>query len=228
MITHRKVLMADRRNGFEPPQFTPSWDQTPRSAHTAPPAGYPVPPPPNENRSEPFPRDTGYAPPTYGGGPAPPFRQAGPRHGAPSHSVGGGLTGEGRPSDGRAYDGRPYDGRAYDGRPYDGRPYDGRPSDGRAYDGRPGDQRRDGRPGDGRSTDARPDRLDDQVPRRTGRQDKNPWHWLLLIPIVVPLMPIIYNRIEPTLFGVPFFYWGQLAFAFLASIVIAIVNMMDR
>ena len=47
---------------------------------------------------------------------------------------------------------------------------------------------------------------------------------LLLIPIVVPLMPVLYNRIEPTLLGLPFFYWGQLSFAFLASVIIAVVH----
>jgi hypothetical protein len=61
-------------------------------------------------------------------------------------------------------------------------------------------------------------------PRRTRREDRSPWHWLLLVPIVVPLVPGLYNRIEPTLLGVPFFYWGQLSFAFLASAVIAFVH----
>jgi hypothetical protein len=60
--------------------------------------------------------------------------------------------------------------------------------------------------------------------KRTGRLDKSAWHWLLLIPIVVPLMPVIYNRVEPKLLGLPFFYWGQLSFAFLASAVIAFVH----
>ena len=60
--------------------------------------------------------------------------------------------------------------------------------------------------------------------RRTRRLDKSPWHWLLWIPIVVPLSPALYNRIEPTLLGLPFFYWGQLAFAFLASGVVAFVH----
>jgi hypothetical protein len=45
-----------------------------------------------------------------------------------------------------------------------------------------------------------------------------------LLPIVVPLVPALYNHIEPRLLGLPFFYWGQLAFAFLASSVIAFVH----
>jgi hypothetical protein len=69
---------------------------------------------------------------------------------------------------------------------------------------------------------------DQPAPRRTRREDASPWHWLLLVPIVVPLMPGLYNRIEPTLLGVPFFYWGQLGFAFLASAVIAFVHMKVR
>ena len=63
---------------------------------------------------------------------------------------------------------------------------------------------------------------------RTRRADANRWHWLLLVPIVLPLIPAIYNRVEPTLFGIPFFFWGQLAFAFLASAVIAVVHLMVR
>jgi hypothetical protein len=59
---------------------------------------------------------------------------------------------------------------------------------------------------------------------RTRRPDASRWHWLLLLPIVLPLMPGLYNRIEPTLLGFPFFYWCQLSFAFLASAVIAFVH----
>jgi hypothetical protein len=60
--------------------------------------------------------------------------------------------------------------------------------------------------------------------RRPRRADASAWHWLLWIPILLPLMPAVYNRTDPTLFGVPFFYWAQLSFAFLASGVIAFVH----
>jgi Protein of unknown function (DUF3311) len=63
---------------------------------------------------------------------------------------------------------------------------------------------------------------------RVRRADASRWHWLLLVPIVMPLIPAVYNRFEPTLFGIPFFFWGQLAFAFLASAVIAVVHLMVR
>lgn len=56
------------------------------------------------------------------------------------------------------------------------------------------------------------------------REDANPWHWLLFLPIVLPLVPDVYNRVDPPLLGLPFFYWCQLGFAFLASGVILVVH----
>jgi uncharacterized protein DUF3311 len=47
------------------------------------------------------------------------------------------------------------------------------------------------------------------------RTDRSPWNWLLLIPIVVPLLVVLYNGKTPTLFGFPRFYWLQLAFIIL-------------
>jgi hypothetical protein len=38
------------------------------------------------------------------------------------------------------------------------------------------------------------------------------WYWLLLVPVVVPLLTFLYNDLEPRLFGFPLFYWLQLAF----------------
>ncbi|HEU0102557.1 MAG TPA: DUF3311 domain-containing protein [Mycobacteriales bacterium] len=45
----------------------------------------------------------------------------------------------------------------------------------------------------------------------THRDDRSAWHWLLLVPLVVVLIPQLYNKLQPTLFGIPFFYWYQLA-----------------
>jgi hypothetical protein len=44
------------------------------------------------------------------------------------------------------------------------------------------------------------------------RSDRSPWHWLLLVPIVVPLLVVLFNGSQPTLLGFPRFYWLQLAF----------------
>ena len=65
-------------------------------------------------------------------------------------------------------------------------------------------------------------------PARVRREDASPWNWLLLVPIVLPLIPGLYNRIEPTVFGIPFFYWGQLSFAFLASATLTFLHLKVR
>lgn len=43
----------------------------------------------------------------------------------------------------------------------------------------------------------------------------NPWHWLLLVPIVVPLLVFLFNDKSPRFLGFPRFYWLQLAFIIL-------------
>ena len=51
-------------------------------------------------------------------------------------------------------------------------------------------------------------------PARSGgrrRSDRSPWYWLLLVPLITVLYPPMYNHMDPQLFGIPFFYWYQLA-----------------
>jgi hypothetical protein len=55
----------------------------------------------------------------------------------------------------------------------------------------------------------------DQVPAAAARTDRSPWNWLLFIPIVIPLITVLYNAKSPTLFGFPRFYWLQFAFLLL-------------
>lgn len=52
------------------------------------------------------------------------------------------------------------------------------------------------------------------------------WNWLLLIPCIAILWVPFYNRIEPTLWGFPFYYWYQLLWVILASGITAIVYFM--
>ena len=52
----------------------------------------------------------------------------------------------------------------------------------------------------------------------------NAWHWsywLLIFVCLVTFAVPFYNRIEPTLFGFPFFYWFQLGWIFVCMIVTA-------
>src|SRR3954466_9510707 len=60
------------------------------------------------------------------------------------------------------------------------------------------------------------------------RTDRSPWNWLLLVPIVVCLIVPLYNRVEPTLFGWPFFYWFQLLLVALGVITTSVVYRATR
>lgn len=44
--------------------------------------------------------------------------------------------------------------------------------------------------------------------------------WLLVLPYFGLLLVPLYNRHDPELFGFPFFYWYQLAWVPLASLII--------
>ncbi len=46
---------------------------------------------------------------------------------------------------------------------------------------------------------------------RQDRRDRSRWNWLLLVPLLAVLYPPLYNRTDPVLLGIPFFYWYQLA-----------------
>ncbi|HYL34132.1 MAG TPA: DUF3311 domain-containing protein [Stellaceae bacterium] len=59
-------------------------------------------------------------------------------------------------------------------------------------------------------------------PPRDGR-DWSRWHLLFVVLFVIALWVPFYNRIEPSLWGMPFFYWFQLAMIVVGAIVTAIV-----
>jgi hypothetical protein len=60
------------------------------------------------------------------------------------------------------------------------------------------------------------------------RTDRSPWNWLLLIPIVVPLLTPLYNFDEPRLFGFPVFYWLQLSFILVGVVTTSLVYQLTR
>jgi hypothetical protein len=60
------------------------------------------------------------------------------------------------------------------------------------------------------------------------RSDHSPWNWLLIIPIVVPLLTPLYNHDSPRLFGFPAFYWLQFAFIVLGVVTTTVVYRMTR
>ena len=77
------------------------------------------------------------------------------------------------------------------------------------------------------SVPAEPAPLADAVPAER-RSDHSSWNWLLLIPIVLPLVTPIYNRELPRLFGFPAFYWLQLLFIFVGVATTTVVYQMTR
>jgi hypothetical protein len=69
-----------------------------------------------------------------------------------------------------------------------------------------------------------PDRAQEEV----GNPDWSPWVLLLIVPVVLPLVPAIYNRVSPELFGIPAFYWIQLLFVPMSAICTGIVYLKTR
>ncbi|HXM06118.1 MAG TPA: DUF3311 domain-containing protein [Candidatus Acidoferrum sp.] len=54
------------------------------------------------------------------------------------------------------------------------------------------------------------------------------WYLLLLLPFVGTLLPFIYNRASPSLFGLPFFYWYQLLWVVVTSLLLGVVAFVFR
>lgn len=63
---------------------------------------------------------------------------------------------------------------------------------------------------------------------RPAARGGSPWHWLLLVPVVVPLLVFLYNGKDPQLFGFPRFYWLQLAFILLGVGTTALVYQLTK
>jgi hypothetical protein len=61
-----------------------------------------------------------------------------------------------------------------------------------------------------------------------GNPDWSPWVLLLIPPIVLPLITPLYNRATPELFGMPAFYWMQLAFVPLSAFCTGVVYLKTR
>ena len=68
----------------------------------------------------------------------------------------------------------------------------------------------------------------DATPARAPRTDRSPWNWLLVIPIVVPLLTPLYNFDSPRLAGFPAFYWLQLSLILLGVAITSVVYRMTR
>ena len=64
-----------------------------------------------------------------------------------------------------------------------------------------------------------------ETPRRSWRR-----YWprfLLVIPFVMALWVPSYNRIEPTLADIPFFYWYQLTWVLVGAVIVLAVYLIE-
>ena len=60
------------------------------------------------------------------------------------------------------------------------------------------------------------------------RSDRSPWNWLLLVPVLVPLIVPLYNAVDPRWGGWPRFYWLQMLFVVLGVGTTSLVYRMTR
>lgn len=56
-----------------------------------------------------------------------------------------------------------------------------------------------------------------------GRARTRAWYLLLIVPMVGTLIPPIYNTKDPTLIGIPFFYWYLMLWVPITVVCLVIV-----
>lgn len=62
---------------------------------------------------------------------------------------------------------------------------------------------------------------------KTGGRRRH-WNWLLLAPLLLLVYPGLYARSMPELFGLPFFYWYQLAVVIVTAVLTGAVYLLTR
>jgi Protein of unknown function (DUF3311) len=56
----------------------------------------------------------------------------------------------------------------------------------------------------------------------------HPAHLLLILPFIAVLWVPFYNRTQPTLWSVPFYYWYQMLWILLGAAVIGLVYLLEH
>ena len=54
------------------------------------------------------------------------------------------------------------------------------------------------------------------------------WNWLLIVPALALAFPAIYSRPTPELFRFPFFYWYQIAWILISSLITGLVYLVTE
>ncbi|MEW2359397.1 DUF3311 domain-containing protein [Spirillospora sp. NPDC029432] len=65
-------------------------------------------------------------------------------------------------------------------------------------------------------------------PAEAPRSDRSHWNWLLIIPVVLPLLTFVFNSDAPRVAGFPAFYWIQFLFIPVGVTCTVIVYRMTR
>jgi hypothetical protein len=65
-------------------------------------------------------------------------------------------------------------------------------------------------------------------PRVRVHERNKGWYWLFLLPFFGVFFPWIFNTYDPELFGMPFFYWYQMAWVPLTVVLTIIVYRKTR
>jgi Protein of unknown function (DUF3311) len=73
---------------------------------------------------------------------------------------------------------------------------------------------------------AEPESPAEAVP--AARSARSPWNWLLLIPIVLPVLTPLFNHDSPRLWGFPTFYWLQFAFILVGVATTSVVYQLTK
>ena len=54
------------------------------------------------------------------------------------------------------------------------------------------------------------------------------WFTLFVVQFLIILWPPLYNRTDPTLLGIPFFYWFQLLWVIVSAVLTAVVYLATK
>jgi hypothetical protein len=69
--------------------------------------------------------------------------------------------------------------------------------------------------------------MQNEMPKRGWKRRYVP-RLLLIIPFLAMLWVPSYNRIEPALGGIPFFYWYQLGWVLIGAILVLVVYLIEK
>ena len=69
--------------------------------------------------------------------------------------------------------------------------------------------------------------MQNETPKRGWKRRYVP-RLLLIIPFLAMLWVPSYNRIEPALGGIPFFYWYQLGWVLIGAILVLVVYLIEK